>query len=1273
MPSAQSSSAESGGIHCPYPGLSGFDAASERWYFGRERMVSDLVTRVGRRLREGGPLVLVGASGSGKSSLLRAGLLPALSRAGSDLADAGAPGPVAGPQILLTPGERPLAALLDALASVGVPVTEPGMRAGLAAAGPLAAARRITDLAASHPGRGYLVVAVDQFETVFTLCNDAAERETFIRTLCALADPPAGDDHGAGLPAALVVIGLRADFYARCATYPELVEALQSGQVVVGPMTAGEIRDAIVRPAATMNVDVEPGLVEVVLRDLGVAATSPDDDDTGMAADPGSLPLLAHALRSVWFARDGSSLTVAAYLRAGGLTGAIAQTAEQAYTGLDAASQRAARALLMRMVRLGEAEQDTRRPARRADLLAAVPTPEAATALDTLVAARLVAADADGHHDSLQLAHEALLRSWPRLRAWLEVDRASAIALQRLTDAAEVWAAQHQDPSYLFGGTRLAAAREWLEAQPHDAALSPVAREFYTRSLRAEEAERLAAVRRTRRLRRFVAALAVLVLVAASLAGLSYQQKVTAAHARDRALSQRIAAQAELLRSGRPAIAAQLGLVAYRTAKTPQARSTVLSSLNGGAGVPTRYPSHRGSIGAVTYSPNGKLIATGSDDWTAAIWDAAHPDRRTPLAVVPRAGTDGHSGAVKAVAFNRDSTLLATGGSDRTARIWDVSTPSHPRLLVTLPRTTSDVYGLAFSPVADRLAVGGYGTTARIYDVSDPARPVQQGALTTSDGRPFHLQPIVALSFSPDGDFLAAGDLGSAAMLWYVGPRLRYGPVAMLFSTGDDELLGSIRAVAFGRDGHTVYTAGVSGRISVFTGPDLLHLSRTATLGVGTAPMTSLAIAPDGLIAAGGDLFNGPALYDPAAARTPNVFADATERARPLALLNQGAVTWTVAFGPDGHQLATGAADGALRIWEIPGPALLNRYGPTLVSAVNPRTNTVAMVGGSVTELWNVSHPYRPVPLAVVSDALADEYDAAQAAAFTPDGRVLAVGTIKRVCLYDVSDPARATIIAVLAAGTGGSRSLTFSPDGRTLAVGGPHPEQAYSATVQTWDVHDPRHPAKLAGVIAHRKAVSDVGFSPDGRLLVSTAGTVRLWGVGDPHRLAAVATLPISGNARSTAFSPDGRTLAVVGEDSLAALWDIADPTRPRPIATLPGHISDVNSAEFSPDGRTLVTAGNDTAVRVWDVHRRDRPVLTAELSRSTSVSNNGTSGIPTVGFVADGTALAAAEFTEAGVLWDLNVDQVAGRVCAQAGVGITREEWAEFLPDLPYDPPCD
>nr|WP_261570350.1 hypothetical protein [Frankia gtarii] len=292
----------------------------------------------------------------------------------------------------------------------------------------------------------------------------------------------------------------------------------------------------------------------------------------------------------------------------------------------------------------------------------------------------------------------------------------------------------------------------------------------------------------------------------------------------------------------------------------------------------------------------------------------------------------------------------------------------------------------------------------------------------------------------PSSD-LAAGDEAAAAVLWWVGPGLHIGPVGLLNVPAGDPTaarVGTIRAVAFGPDGRSVYTAGAAGRIRVFSGPNLLHLTHTATMGVGNDPMTALAVAPKGaLVAAGGNLFAGVPLFDPAANTASTAFTDPSDGDRPLTFLDEGAATWSVAFSPDGRHLASGSADGALRVWEIPGPALIGRHGDQQSSEVNPRTGDVVTVSYRAAELWNVTDPYRPTSLSAITDDLADDGDVTNSATFHPDGRLLAVATAKRVCLYDITDPRRPSMISTFAGPAGGVFTLRFSPDGRTLVLGG--------------------------------------------------------------------------------------------------------------------------------------------------------------------------------------------------------------------------------------------
>jgi hypothetical protein len=291
------------------------------------------------------------------------------------------------------------------------------------------------------------MLVVDQFEETFALCPDEDERQAFVTTLCALG--------GAGIEPdapAVVVLGIRADFYGRCIAYPELVPVLRDSQVVVGPMRPVDLRRAIERPAARAGLVLEAGLVEVLLRDLGA--------EEGQSAEPGSLPLLSHALLATWQRREGRTLTLAGYRDAGGVREAIATTADTVYDSLSPAAQVAAKQLFLRLVALGEGTEDTRRRIARDELLVDGTPEEAITireVLDRLVEARLIVLG----QDTVEIAHEALIKAWPRLQGWLAADRETLRIHRQLTEGAQAWERLGRDPGALYRGARLDAVRAW--------------------------------------------------------------------------------------------------------------------------------------------------------------------------------------------------------------------------------------------------------------------------------------------------------------------------------------------------------------------------------------------------------------------------------------------------------------------------------------------------------------------------------------------------------------------------------------------------------------------------------------------------------------------------------------------------------------------------------------------------------------------------------------------------------------------------------------------
>ncbi len=540
---------DEGGAPSPYAGLRSFREQDAEWFFGRERLLEELAGRLERQRF----VVVIGASGSGKSSLLRAGLVPRLEAAATTV-------------VVLTPGTRPLeecAVRLGALAGVTPGALYRELRDDPENLGRLI--RQITARSAgavgSGAGDGELVLVVDQFEETFTLCQDAVERNRFIEALVSAASDAGGRCR--------VALGVRADFYAHCTRHATLVDAMRDAQVPVGPMSLDELRRAVVQPAQRAGLTIEGALLATLTAQAHGQA--------------GVLPLLSHALLQTWRRRRGNALTLDAFEAAGGLEGALARTAEEFYQQLDAGRQKLARQVFVRLTALGDGTEDTRRPARLAELdgLAEPDGPadldgpagdgagEIRAVLDLAAGARLLTLD----RERVELAHEALIRCWPRLHGWLTEDREATRTARRLTDAAQAWEALGREPGALYRGTRLT-----LAAGLDRTTMSVPEREFLDAGLAAQAAEQLAVRRRARFRRLGVGLLSVLLVLTTTTAALAVRAQRAADRQRDVAGSQRVAERAAALRTVNPALAAQLGLAAYRLSPTPEARGSVLST-----------------------------------------------------------------------------------------------------------------------------------------------------------------------------------------------------------------------------------------------------------------------------------------------------------------------------------------------------------------------------------------------------------------------------------------------------------------------------------------------------------------------------------------------------------------------------------------------------------------------------------------------------------------------------------------------------------------------
>ncbi|MFE7094657.1 nSTAND1 domain-containing NTPase [Streptomyces erythrochromogenes] len=1132
----------------PYAGLSAFQPEDADRFFGREHLTAELLAKV----RDHRFLTVFGPSGSGKSSLLRAGLVARTRTAG-------------GPVVLFTPGPHPVEECAVHLAA-----------ATGRAPGPLLTELRndpttlhlcIRQTALGHPpatatdtdtstGADVLVV-VDQFEEVFTLCRDQDERDAFIALLITAATTPTSRTR--------VVLGVRADFYGHCVQNPHLVEAMRDAQIAVGPMTSQELREAITRPAALADCTVTGPLLAAVVADA-----------TGR---PGALPLVSHALVETWRRRCGSRLTLDGYLAAGGIQHALAHTAEAAYAALSPAQQDHARSLFLRLTALGDGTEDTRRRITTNEL---DPGPDTAHVLESLARRRLVTLD-DG---CVEITHEAVIRCWPRLRGWLTEDRDRLLLHRRLTEATADWEAQNHDPHTLYRGARLDAALDLAAAC--DSRLTAKERRFLDAAREAQAGETAAIRRRTVRLRQLVTLLTVLVVIAATAGALAVGSRDSAIRQRNVAIARKAAADAAEVRQHNPALAAQLNLAAHRLAATRDVRDQLMSTF--ATPYTSRLTGHTSDVVSISVAPDSTLLATASWDRTARLWDiedARHPvqlaavhqperlvsvafdatgrvlatagehsvrlwdvtDRRAPAELTALPGRP--PAAPSWVAYGpAGSGVLATGHTDGTTRLWNAGDPRRPRLLATLPGHTAAITSVAFSPDRHTMATTG-DTTTRLWDVGDPANPLLLDVLRG------HTDTVTSSAFSPDGRTLATGGWDRTARIWHLAAGRRTPPPEIL--RGHPAIVWS---VAFSPDGTTLVTVGGSTHFWDVTTP--ADPRRTSTVQGG---FYQAAFTPDGRV-----LANSDRLLD----------------LRDLSLATHDDVVTSLAFAPGGRLLASASWDGTARLWQVTGGRALwplsalqghTRFVRCVTFSPDGRTLVTASEDGTA-RVWNVTDPRKPRLVSVI----APDGGEVGGTAFAPGGRLLAVWAQATAGLWDLTDPADPRPLGRIGEDGVHVTAASFRPDGRTLVT-----STGESGPLRFWDITRPRTPRELPSPLRSVPLTGAV-FSPDNRRLAAfhrTDKTIWLIDVHDIHHPAKTTELPASGSwIYTSAFDAEGRRLAAGAADGKALLWDLNGPATP---TVLTGHTNPVPAVAFSPDGTTLATGGNDFTLRLRDTRLKE------------------------------------------------------------------------------------
>ncbi|MET9083960.1 hypothetical protein ABZX77_19105, partial [Streptomyces sp. NPDC004237] len=1044
----------------PYRGLARFEPGDRHLFFGRDRVVAE----VNELVCEHRFAVLFGPSGSGKSSLLRAGLVPRLRE---EIVRRGAPAVLR----VLTPGPTPATTYGHLL----TPATD-------------------------EPESW---VVVDQFEEVFTLCRDPRERSRFLDLLLTSRDPDSR---------LRVLVAVRADFYARCAEHRDLADALRGAGLLLGPMTAQELREAVVGPAQAAGLIVERTLTARLVEEV--------------LDEPGGLPMLSHVLLETWRRRRGRVLSLAGYEAAGRVRGAIAATAEEVYGALTPAQARAARHLLQRMVVPGQGTPDTRRPLAHAELDQWA-DPDVPEVVERLTGARLLTVDEDG----AQLAHEALITCWPRLHGWVEEDRERLRHHRMLADAARVWLEHDRDPGSLYRGTRLARAEELFPDHLADPALTVPERSFLTAALDAREAERRAAARISRRHRVLTVSLSA-VLAVALLTGFAVWREYDDNRVqRTQNAARRVADVADALRTTDPRTALLLGAAAWRVSELPETRRALLGSLgqaetdtftdpapgdgprralaDGGRtllsadgrswhtwDVTTHRAVGAGRVpsGTVTdLGPGGRVLGVTADDNTVRLWDTATGrwtggpaalsdagdlrftgDGRSFLSVEGdqvrlRSVSDGRvlfrtrSPDTALTAPSADGRLVALCPSGGTPQVWDTATGRALPGAWQQDRVCDE--DTAFLALAGHRLAAATGTGFRVWDTGTGRR--------TAD---VYDTGVQYASFSPDGDFLATADRGEVRV-WRLTDT---GAPVFRHSFNNQHLYGGL---FWDADGHTLrYLEGGTVH-TVDLGPAVTPAWRSA-------PLDDVGLSPDGTTYATAErtddhyTFRLLSTADGRVLRTlpPVPVPVSTDPRLPVV---PGDTLPVLAFSSDGSRFAYGvsapgreAVAQPVTVWDVPhgrSVTSVDLSGDAVLGiALGPAGRTLyaaraTSVGAVTDEVWNVARRRRTSVLTGVTAShlgvrpdgglLAGDGRAMRlpsgptgapdlvqgeelgALSFTADGSLLAAGDLTgRVALWDGELRRRQGILrSVFTVPLGttpeGVSALAFSPDGRTLAV----------------------------------------------------------------------------------------------------------------------------------------------------------------------------------------------------------------------------------------------
>ncbi len=1160
---------------CPYRGLRAFTAEDAQYFYGRKSLTQQLINDLAKKSF----LAVVGASGSGKSSVVQAGLIAELRR-GKQL-----PGSEEWWIRSFRPGANPLEALSRRLVDSGTEKEKAYQQMqleGMLYQGGEGFAHWVRN----RP-EPMVVLVIDQFEELFTLAQ-TADRQRFLE-LVLLALEYAQEKFK-------IVITLRADFIASCLEIPKLAQVLQQSSILVPPcLNEEEYREVIINPAEQVGLTVEPVLVEVLLQELNCS--------------PGDLPLLEFVLEQLWEHRVAGKLTLQAYQQhLGGIKGALESKAQGVYDSLDPEAQECARWIFLSLTQLGEGTEDTRRRVHKSELMVKkYPAPLVERTLTALTAAKLVVVNleeegrwgdkgdkadkadkadkgtrkqGDNYFSSssppspsspvtIEVAHEVLIRYWSTLRWWLEENRSRLRSQRQIELAAHLWLQSGQQSDFLLQGVRLAEAEDIYINYTDE--LSSDVQQFITACLKERQRQQLQEKSRLRQAQRAVSIISILGLAAFGFGVLAYQQSQKAQLREIEALNslsenfllshKQLEALLTSVKAGQELQRMMFFSNLMSPSITKNIKTTTATNLQqaiDGTQERNRLIGHSSWVTSAIFSPDGQILASVSTDKTIKIWK-----RDGTLLQTLR----GHNDAVNGVSFSPDGNTIASVSADHTIKLWS----REGKLLKTLSGHSEGVNSASFSPDGQTIVSASNDDTIKLWSLDGKL-------LKTLTG---HSQGVNSASFSPDGKIIASGSDDSTIKLWSLdGRQLK------ILSGHTDGIL----SVAWSPDGKTFASASTDDTVKLWSRDG--RLLRTLS-GHGN-DVTSVSFSPDGKIIA-----------STSADRTIKLWS--LDGLLLLTLQGHSHVVNSVSFSPDRRLLASASDDYTIRLWsldDITVPKTLSGHKDGVNSAwFNPQGNTVFSVSSDNTmKLWSLDGKLLKTVSAPINDITS--------ISFSPDENTVATASADHTIQLRKRD---GVLLHILKGHTDWVISMSFSPDGKLLA------STSADRTVKLWS----REGRLLHTLSGHNGWVTNIEFSPDNQLLasVSADNTIKLW--SREGRL--IKTL--NGHDASIwglTFSPDGRLLASGSQDGTVKLWS----REGRLLRNLTGHTDGVNNLSFSPDGKMIASASDDDTIKLWSV--KDGTLL------KTFRGHNG--DVRSVNFSFDGKMIVSASQDKTVKIWKLD-----------------------------------